>query len=788
MFAICFIIGLSTYSQNSIISGYIADCKSGEKLIGVLVKVDKSGKTVSSNNFGFYSLTISGTDSVKINYSYIGYASKDVWLKPGKNHQINISICESDYSIKQIEITGYRFSELNQSNTVSIPMKEIKTLPAIFGEPDVLRAYMLMPGIKGGKEGTSELYVRGGSPDQNLIILDDIPLYYVNHIGGFVSIFDNNALKNVDLIKGGFPARYGGRLSAVADIRMKDGNMVKLGGEFSIGIISSKIMLEGPAKRNKSSFLVTLRRSIFDLFLRPLSSISSNGKTNAGYTFYDLNAKFQHKFSERDRIFLSIYWGRDRLFMNNKEKDEEYKYEGKDHIYWGNKLAALRWNHQFAPNLFMNITWAYTRFGYQTDFEYASTNLSNGAGSFYLNGYKSDISDIIAKADFDFYLSDRHKVKFGTQFISHQYEPGVVSFKKINNQDSDIDTTYGSQSLQASEIDIYIEDEIKIGKKFSANIGIHYSAFQIENIWFQSSQPRALILWQLTKDLSLKTSYAQMTQNIHLLTNSNSSQPTDLWVPATTKLKPENSKQYTFGLNSLLFDKKLELSTDFFYKEMQNLIEYKEGASFFSNSKDWQDKVELNGIGKVIGMEFLLRKRIGKTTGWIGYTISKNERQFNNLNFGEPFPYKYDRRHDISIVFSNQLAKNIIFSASWTFNTGYHITLAEGKYDISVAPAQPPTTIFPPNTNIPPNLINSYAFIYNGRNNYQTNAYHRLDLSCSFFKKLKRGTRTLNISIYNAYNNLNPYYIYYKIEQKQLKLYQYSLFPFMPSVSYSYKF
>lgn len=792
---------LQAFAQQCTVSGYVTDCQTGEKLIGVHVKDLISKKGCVSNNFGFYSLSLNCTDSAKLLISYIGYSKKEVTVNQSEQKKINFTLCAQNQNIEQVEVIANRFVDNHRVSVVNIPMNEIKTLPTIFGETDVLRAYMLMPGVQGGKEGSSELYVRGGSPDQNLIILDDIPLYYINHIGGFVSIFDNNAIKNIDLIKGGFPARYGGRLSGVTDIRMKDGNLQEMHGEFSIGIISSKILLEGPIKKEKSSFLITARRSLFDLFLRPLSLIASNGSISSGYTFYDINAKAQYILSDKDRLFFSFYFGRDHIFMNFHDRDSEKKYSGNDKVGWGNILTALRWNHLFSSKLFLNVTTAFTRFNYKTDFIYTSEYLSGEKDAKFVNNYLSDISDWIIKSDFDYYLKKNHSIKFGSSTTYHTYTPGVASFKKVYGEIQDIDTTLGSKKLYALESSIYLEDEIKIGQKFTTNLGLRYSIFNIENETFQTVQPRIIADFRFSPTWALKASYAQMVQNIHLLTNSSSSQPTDLWVPATPKLKPENSVQYTLGVNSFIKNT-IELNVEVFYKTMDNLIDYKEGATFFGNSKDWQEKVETGGTGEVYGIETLIRKSTGRTKGWIAYTWSKNSRLFENLNFGKPYPYKYDRRHDFAIVLTHQLKKNITLSASWTYSSGYFLSLAVGKYN-NVQEGYHGTIEIPQNSQIP--IIFMYnqgyerderniypTYIYNGKNNYKTNDYHRLDISATFLKEKKRGTRTFSISIYNVYNHLNPYYIYYKYDNlygnKQLNLYQYSMFPFMPSISYGFKF
>lgn len=782
------------YSQVCVISGYVTDSKTGEKLIGVNIINLNSRTGCVSNNFGYYSLTVPCKTDINLQFSYIGYAKKEIKIKAQKVLNLDISLSAKDKNIEDVNVIANRFENNHQVGLINIPMKDIKVLPAIFGEKDVLRAYMLMPGVQGGKEGSSELYIRGGSPDQNLILVDDVPLYYINHIGGFVSVFDDNAIKKIDLIKGGFPAQYGGCLSAITDIRMKDGNLHKTHGTFSLGIISTKLMLEGPLKREKISYLISARRSIFDIFMRPISLIASNGEIQSAYTFFDVNFKLQNIINKKNRLFFSFYTGRDQLFMNFFDKDSEKKYVGNNKIFWGNILSALRWNHIFSPKIFANTILSYTKFSYNTDFIYTSKYLSGKKDSKFVNQYLSDISDFIFKSNFDYFLNNHHHFKFGFGVSYHTYTPGIASFKKLYGEIQNIDTTIGSQLINAFESSIYIEDEISLAHKLTINIGLRYTNFTVDGEIFQTFQPRFIADYRINTSIAVKASYAQMTQNIHLLTNSSASQPTDLWVPATPKLKPENSEQYSLGVSSLL-KRNIEFSIEGFYKTMDHLIDYKEGASFFSNSKDWQDKVETGGIGQVSGIEMLLKKNSGLLKGWIAYTWSKNTRQFDNLNYGKPYPYKYDRTHDLSIVLIYQLKKNITLSANWIFTNGYYLTLAEGKYN-QVQEGNIGTINIPENSPIPKIYNYNYgyfseykpAYIYNGKNNYQTNNYHRLDLSVTYTKQKKKGIRALSFSIYNVYNHLNPYYVYYKYNKKQLSLYQYSLFTIMPSFSYSFKF
>ncbi len=782
-------------SQQCTLSGYITDCKTGEKLIGVNIQDVSTGSGSVTNSYGFYSLTISCQSTIQLQVSYIGYEKKEVSVKANEKQNVDIKLCPKDEYIETIDVIANQFESNHKAGVLSIPMKDIKALPSVFGQTDVLRVYMLMPGVQGGKEGTSELYVRGGSPDQNLFILDDVPLYYVNHIGGFVSVFNDDAINKVELIKGGFPARYGGRLSGITDIRMKDGNLHNMHGGFNLGIVSAKAMIEGPLKKEKVSFLVSARRSLMDIFLRPISLITSNGEIQSGYTFYDVNAKLQYILNHKNRLYFSFYTGNDRVFMYFLDKDAEKKYEGNNKIVWGNILGSVRWNYIFSTKLFLNTTFAYTKFQYNTDFIYESNYLTGEKDAKFSNRYISNIADLIGKADFDYSLNRNNSLKFGLNLTYHTYTPGVASFKKIYGKVQNIDTTLGSQLVNAIESSIYLEDEIMIGQKFTSNIGLRYTNFYVEKEMFQTFQPRLTADYRLNKNFAVKASYTQMTQNIHLLTNSSASQPTDLWIPATPKLKPENSIQYSLGV-SKLFHANYEVNVEGFYKTMDNLIEYKEGASFFSTSKDWQDKVEIDGRGKVYGIEAIMKKNSGVIKGWIAYTWSKNTRQFARLNFGNPYPYKYDRRNDIALVILYAVSDRILLSANWVYSSGYYLTMPVGKYNQIQEGNYFKTLIIQPDSPIPvyyrynKGYWQEYkpAYIYNGKNNYQTNSSHRLDISITFTKKKKKGTREFSISIYNVYNHLNPYYIYYKYENKQLNLYQYSMFPFLPSFSYSYKF
>ena len=798
--------------QRYTISGYLEDAATGEKLINAKVFDSNSRKGSLTNNFGFFSLTLE-EGPVLLVATYTGFQSVAKEINLSMDLTLNLQLRE--FQVDEVVIVAEneeRIEEKTEMSVVDIPIQQIKMLPALLGEVDVIKAVQLMPGVQSGNEGATGLYVRGGGPDQNLILLDDVPLYYVSHLGGFFSVFNADAIKSVKLTKGGFPARYGGRLSSVLDIRMKEGNMNEFQGEGSIGLISSKLSLQGPIIKGKSSYIISGRRTYLDLFSRPISRIASKGKNSFGYSFYDLNGKVNHRFSEKDRLYFSFYLGDDNLGIQTKEQEgmpgeeEFYEYRLKNKTLWGNKMAALRWNHIWSPQLFSNLTATYSKYRFNADNDLydaysfrqndsIKTNISEGT-----LGYKSGIEDFGGKLDFDFYPAPSHSIKFGVSSTYHTFTPGLLGLK-FKTGETNVDTTLNNQQATSWESYAYVENEFRIGEKFSANLGLHGVHYRVKEKSYFSLQPRASARLMLGKRLALKASYVQMTQFIHLLSNSGAGLPIDLWVPATDKVPPQNSWQAAAGVATSFLDGQLSLSVEGYYKEMNNMIEYKEGTDFFLGVEDqsWEDRVETGGKGTAYGAEVLLQKKTGKTTGWIGYTLSWNNRQFDNINGGNAYPYKFDRRHDFSLVASHQLTEKISIAGTWVYGTGNAITLASGGYGTTITPFE----------GLPNQDYGSFARLFdeggffgggvklyeNGRNGFRMQAYHRLDLGINFTKKKKWGERTWSISVYNAYNRLNPYtYVLRKKFNPQTgsfdkpRLTKIALFPVIPSVSYAFKF
>jgi outer membrane receptor for ferrienterochelin and colicin len=786
MFMAILLLSLTMSAQNKYtLSGYIEDAATSERLIAANVYDATSFTGTSSNNYGFFSLTLpEGT--YEIVFSFIGYKNVVKSIDFTKNQRITVQL-ESELEIEGVEIIGEKGGsnlERTQVSMVNVPMRQIKQLPMLLGEADVIKAIQLLPGVQSGSEGSSGLYVRGGGPDQNLILLDGVPVYNVNHLFGFFSVFNPDAIKNVSLYKGGFPARFGGRLSSVLDISMKEGNMKELHGDISVGIISSKITLEGPIIKDKTSFIISGRRTYYDLLAKPFIAIANaqydNDDVTGGYYFYDLNAKVNHTFSDRSRLYLSAYTGTDRIYIRNKY---DYHWDGNHFedvfdldMNWGNITTALRWNYTLTPKLFSNVTATYSKYNFNMGIEEEYTNLTDDTSEKYGFGYDSGIYDWSGKIDFDWFPSPDHSVKFGTNYTYHTFVPGVNALF-IKDGETNIDTTFGAKEIYAHEFRLYAEDNFRIGKNLKANIGLHFSGFQVENSFYTSLEPRASIRYKASNRLSLKAAYSTMSQYILLLTTSRISLPTDLWLPVTDKIKPMKSHQFAAAAVYQINDQ-LEVSVEGFYKTMENVIEYKEGASFLSVQNDWEDKITF-GNGNAYGGEFLLKKDVGKTTGWIGYTLSWSWREFEELNFGERFPAKYDRRHDVGIAITHKFNEKYDIGVVWVYGTGNSVSLGMQQYQ---------------GAEIPNSWYWSQLTHYESRNNYRMPAYHRLDIGLNYHKKKKRGNATWNLSAYNAYNRKNPFYMFvgyednwnYTQSHKELKII--SIFPIIPSLSYSFSF
>ncbi len=785
------IFNFYSYSQNILsvkknkytISGYVYDKQSGEALISASVYDKKSMKGTITNNYGFYSLTLPEGD-VELTFSFVGYTSITKNIKLNKNISINFN-AEMNNLLSEVKIIDKKEDNIVSSTQMSVnklPVSDIKKLPVLLGEIDIIKTIQLLPGVQSGSEGSSGLYVRGGGPDQNLILLDGVPVYNVNHLFGFFSVFNADAISSITLVKGGYPARYGGRLSSVLDIRMKEGNSKKIKAEGSSGLIASKLTIEGPIIKDKTSFIVSGRRTYIDLISIPFQKAIPDNNSTGGYYFYDLTAKINHKFSDKSRLFLSTYMGNDKAYSKYKEKyvdnDITYNQKAKFNLQWGNITSALRWNYKLNSKLFSNTTLTYSKYKFDVGETFTETQTQNSNELKSINSfdYNSGIYDVAGKIDFDYYPNPLNSIKFGLGDIYHTFNPGINVYKVSTDNISNIDTSFGNDNIYAHELFVYAEDDIRLGARLKANVGVHYSGFYVKNTYYDAIEPRIALRFLLNDNLSLKASFTQMQQYILLLTNSTIGLPTDLWLPVTDKIKPMDATQYAIG-SAYKLNSKINITVEGFYKKMNNLIEYKEGASFFDNSTDWQDKIE-SGEGWAYGGELLIKKEKGKTTGWIGYTLSWSLRHFENISFGNVFPYHYDRRHDISIVIMHKFNDKIDVGLTWVYGTGNAVTLAVEKYP----------SFFDVNSN-QSNVFYDDIEHYDNRNGYRMPAYHRLDIGVNFNKQKKWGMRTWSVGVYNVYNRKNPFYLAFGYDNNNHRvLKQYSLFPIIPSIRYSFKF
>jgi len=768
------------------VSGYITDETSGETLIGANIYNSINGEGTISNEYGFYSLTLP-EGKINLHYSYIGCEPTVVDMHLDKNEENNIML-KANTELSEVIVYGNRSETgiiATQMGALDIPVNIMKTNPSLLGEADVMKTIQTMPGVQAGIEGSAGVYVRGGGADENLILLDGVPLYNVDHLFGFFSVFTPEAIKKVSLFKGSFPARFGGRLSSVIDVRTNDGDMKKYHGTIGIGILSAKLQLEGPIVKDRTSFNISGRRS----YMGWIAQAFMKGDRKFDYYFYDLNAKINHRFNDRSRLFISFYNGKDKLDYKYMDSDEgNFSSEDKTDLHWGNFLSTLRWNYQLSSKLFSNTTLAYTHYKFNINQQYWEKSISDKFHSDYTSDYSSGIKDLAFNVDFDYYPLPNHQIKFGGGYLNHHFKPEVqTSRMKYNENGESTDEKYtsmGDSRIKAHEGNIYIEDNVNIGNRFSTNLGFHLSLFNVENKTYTSFQPRISVRYQLTDHIAMKAAYTKMSQYIHLLSSYTITMPTDLWVPATSNIKPMQAHQYSIGGYYTGF-KDLELSVEAYYKNMHNVLEYEDGASFFGSSHNWENKVEM-GSGRAMGVEFMVQKKVGKTTGWLAYTLAKSDRKFaeDGINNGKRFPYRYDRRHHLNAVVNHKFSEKFDVGASWEFYTGGTTTLAEEK-TLGIIPGQR-------NEYIPTYQAN---YIEN-RNNYRMPASHRLNLGINFNKKTKHGVRTWNISIYNIYNAMNPTFIYRKTKYEGEGVNQYqihtvrkvTILPFIPSISYIYKF
>jgi predicted transport protein len=773
-------------------SGYIIEEKTGEPIIGAQLTILENNKACISNEFGFFSLTVE-----KGNYTAVirasGFPNDTLFVDLNQNQELKIQLNDDVNEIEEVEVNAKRLDNVNSTKIgqIELDIELIKKLPAFLGEVDVIKAIQLLPGVSSVSEGGQGFYVRGGSPDQNLVLLDNTHVYNAAHLFGFFSVFNSDAIKNVNLIKGGMPSNFGGRLSSVLEVNMNEGNNKQYKVTGGIGLISSRLTLEGPIVKEKGSFIVSARRTYIDVFMKQFIKESSSF-SGTSYYFYDFNAKFNYNIGKKDKLYLSGYYGKDYFNFGNKEDDFSVK------MPWGNAIASLKWTHLFSNKLFMNTSLNFTDYLFSFGSSQENFNIE----------IKSGIRDLGGKIDFTFYPNNRHNMKWGVDYLHHKFTPVSISA----SQDTTVFDTGLAQNLYSHESAIYFLDEIDLNEFIRINAGLRYSMYQFVGPFirytkdavgnpdstisyadndiikfYHALEPRISARFLLSKSSSIKAGYMYNNQYVHLTSLSAVSMPTDIWYPSTDIAQPQKGWQASIGYFQNFKNNRWETSVELYYKQMNNVIEYKQGALPSDNVNDNTDNLLVFGKGWSYGSEFFIKRTFGKLTGWIGYTWSKTERYFPDLQ-ADVFPAKYDRRHDLTLVGTYELNKHWTFGFVFIYASGSTLTLPNSWYVQD----------------------QDLLFNYGNRNSTRMAPYHRLDLSATWYDNptkqktdkttgetitiKKRFRQNVNISIYNVYNRANPFFLYidndgsllennFKISVKQV-----SLFPILPSVTWNFEF
>lgn len=783
------LLSMAYGQKNNTISGYVKDKETGETLIGANLRIKESGIGTVTNAYGFFSISTKPGKYTLV-CTYLGYETFEVPIDLTKDLNFNVDLGSSAITTDEIIITDERTrenTESTQMGTVDLKVEDIKKIPAIFGEVDILKTIQLIPGVKSSGEGNSGFYVRGGGPDQNLIMLDNTIVYNASHLFGFFSVFNSDAIKNVELIKGGMPAQYGGRLSSVLDITMKDGNMKKFHGEGGIGLISTRLTFEGPIVKDKLSFIVSGRRTYADAFIPLFAPPEARGNS---YYFYDINAKLNWQIGPKDKLTVSGYFGRDVFNFKSPSSDLQIS------IPWGNALATMRYTHQFGQKVFWSTTFGFSDYNFET---------SAGSTDFSFTLY-SGIRDFNLKSQVDWIPNVNHTVKFGADYTFHTFTPSTAS-AQIGDSATVLPNV---QLFYSHDFALFAQDEFNIGSRVRINAGLRFTYYQhfgpfdrylkdefdvindtisygnFENIQdYARLEPRVSIRVKIAENISLKAAYTLNYQNMHLANLATVSLPTDIWLPSTSIIKPQEAHQWNLGYFHNFFNNKLETSVETYYKQMYNLVEYKDNTSFISIINDNPDNILTFGTGRSWGVEFFVRGgfdfKMGqipsKLSGWVGYTLSWTQRYgFNKdeLSYdGEFFYPRYDRRHDLSLVLTWDIGKRWTVSAVFVYSSGNALAVPAAYYFVG----------------------NNLVPYFEDRDNYRMDPYHRLDLSATYvLHKGKKWEHSLNLSIYNVYSRFNPFFVYFDIKQDDqtgavgFVGKQVSLFPVIPALTWNFKF
>jgi len=771
--------------QRRTVSGYITDAQTGEQLYMATVFEQNSQAGTTSNRFGFFSLSVpEGKVTLKI--SYVGYQPQIKLISLKVDTLLRISM-KSDNKLDEIVI------KVNQSRDkdlghIRISTKTLAKLPSLMGEKDVLKSLMILPGVQQGSEGSSGIFVRGGSPDQNLILLDDVPLYNVSHLFGFVSVFTPEAINSIDFYKGGFPARYGGRLSSVIDLRMKDGNKFKRETSINLGLISSQFTTEGPIKKGESSYFFSVRRTLLDLIFKGVAKVAQKDldeQAIPSYGFHDINGKMNFKLNENNHLYWSFYSGNDKLSFNysdhmkSMQKEETQKTSGSMH--WGNVMTALKLNSQLNSKLFLNTTLSGSIFNYGNLFKGSTETIVNSDVSktnFKLE-YQSQIRSVGLKTDLDVYGNSNLPFQIGLFANANNYLPGKQQVDRNEGTDEN-----SSGEISSLECGVYLDKKFNLGEQVSLTTGIRNVLYSINNEKnYFKVEPRLGLTFTPNENTSYMASYAVMTQAIHLLSNGNVGLPTDIWVPSTKLIQPETSDIFSIGIKRTVRPE-LKFSVEAYYKRLNHVISFSEGDGILDVDQNWEQKVT-SGKGRAWGMETELRYSTSKLESWIGYTLAWNERKFEDINKNRWFPYQYDRRHKLDLGVIMQLGNDWSGSATWTYQSGAPATYSGLDYSGFPGNLNAETTDFFTGKTINTDRIQYYPKI----NEIRLPTYHRLDIGFTKEWESYGKKKALSLSVYNVYSRQNPYFVFAKTKPDgSTGLKQFSLFPIIPSISYRISF